>query len=434
MGIETISILLLAGFLLFLAAGVPMAFACGMLGVSLAYLKFGLPGLGLLMQRIYALCTEYVLISVPMFILMASLMERSGIAKDMYDALDAWLRRVRGGVGVVTMVMAIIMAAMSGIIGGEIVLLGLVALPQMLRLGYDKRLAMGSVCAGGSLGTMIPPSIVLIVYGLITDTPISSLFTAAIVPGLMLGGIYIAYILIRVRLNPALAPLVEEAGPPLTLGRKLAASKGLLGPILLVVVVLGSIYGGITSITEAATMGVVGVLALIVLRGEFRIELLREAFEQTFRSVGILLWVTFGASTLIGAYTLAGGPRWIGSLITGLDIAPILIVLLMMLVFLFLGAFMDWIGIALLCMPIFVPIIKQLGYDPIWFGILFCINMQVSFLSPPFGPAAFYLKSVAPPDVELTEIFKSFGPFVAMQILVLATILLFPDLALWLVR
>jgi len=434
MGIETISILLLAGFLLFLAAGVPMAFACGMLGVSLAYLKFGVPGLGLLMQRIYALCTEYVLISVPMFILMASLMERSGIAKDMYDALDAWLRRVRGGVGVVTMIMAIIMAAMSGIIGGEIVLLGLVALPQMLRLGYDKRLAMGSVCAGGSLGTMIPPSIVLIVYGLVTDTPISSLFTAAIVPGLLLGGIYIAYILIRVRLNPALAPLVEDAGPALTLGQKLAASKGLVGPILLVVVVLGSIYGGITSITEAATMGVVGVLALIVLRGEFRVPLLREAFEQTFRSVGILLWVTFGASTLIGAYTLAGGPRWIGSLITGLEVAPTVIVLLMMLVFLFLGAFMDWIGIALLCMPIFVPIIKQLGYDPIWFGILFCINMQVSFLSPPFGPAAFYLKSVAPPDTELVEIFKSFGPFVVMQILVLALVLLFPELALWLVR
>ena len=434
MGIETISILLLAGFLLFLAAGVPMAFACGMLGVSLAYLKFGVPGLGLLMQRIYALCTEYVLISVPMFILMASLMERSGIAKDMYDALDAWLRRVRGGVGVVTMIMAIIMAAMSGIIGGEIVLLGLVALPQMLRLGYDKRLAMGAVCAGGSLGTMIPPSIVLIVYGLVTDTPISSLFTAAIVPGLLLGGIYIAYILIRVRLNPALAPLVEDTGPPLGLGQKLAASKGLVGPILLVVVVLGSIYGGITSITEAATMGVVGVLALIVLRGEFRVALLREAFEQTFRSVGILLWVTFGASTLIGAYTLAGGPRWIGSLITGLDVAPIAIVLLMMLVFLFLGAFMDWIGIALLCMPIFVPIIKQLGYDPIWFGILFCINMQVSFLSPPFGPAAFYLKSVAPPDTELVEIFKSFGPFVVMQILVLALVLLFPELALWLVR
>lgn len=434
MGIETISILLLAGFLLFLAAGVPMAFACGMLGVSLAYLKFGVPGLGLLMQRIYALCTEYVLISVPMFILMASLMERSGIAKDMYDALDAWLRRVRGGVGVVTMIMAIIMAAMSGIIGGEIVLLGLVALPQMLRLGYDKRLAMGAVCAGGSLGTMIPPSIVLIVYGLVTDTPISSLFTAAIVPGLLLGGIYITYILLRVRLNPSLAPLVEDAGPPLGLGRKLAASKGLLGPILLVVVVLGSIYGGITSITEAATMGVVGVLALIVLRGEFRVALLREAFEQTFRSVGILLWVTFGASTLIGAYTLAGGPRWIGSLITGLEIAPILIVLLMMLVFLFLGAFMDWIGIALLCMPIFVPIIKQLGYDPIWFGILFCINMQVSFLSPPFGPAAFYLKSVAPPDTELVEIFKSFGPFVVMQVLVLALVLSFPGLALWLVR
>ena len=434
MGIETISILLLLGFLLFLACGVPMAFACGMLGVTLAWLKFGVPGLGLLMQRIYALCTEYVLVSVPMFIMMASLMERSGIARDMYDALNVWLRNVRGGVAVVTMVMAIIMAAMSGIIGGEIVLLGLVALPQMLRLGYDKNLAIGTVCGGGSLGTMIPPSIVLIVYGLITDTPISTLFTAAIVPGLLLGGVYILYILVRVRLNPAMAPLPVDAGTQLGLKEKLAASKGLLGPLAIVVVVLGSIYGGITSITEAATMGVVGVLALIVLRGEFQPALLRESFEQTFRSVGILLWVTFGASTLIGAYTLAGGPSYIGRLITGLELPPLAIIALMMLVFLFLGAFMDWIGIALLCMPIFVPIIKQLGYDPIWFGILFCINMQVSFLSPPFGPAAFYLKSVAPPDITLVQIFRSFGPFVVMQVAVLVAVLLIPDLALWLVR
>lgn len=173
MGIETISILLLLGFLLFLACGVPMAFACGMLGVTLAWFKFGVPGLGLLMQRIYALCTEYVLVSVPMFIMMASLMERSGIARDMYDALNVWLRNVRGGIAVVTMVMAIIMAAMSGIIGGEIVLLGLVALPQMLRLGYDKNLAIGTVCGGGSLGTMIPPSIVLVFYGLTANVSIS---------------------------------------------------------------------------------------------------------------------------------------------------------------------------------------------------------------------------------------------------------------------
>ena len=429
MDIATISLLLLVGILVLIALGVPLAFTTGMLGVLLVYYKFGIPGLGLVMQRMYGLATEYVIIAVPLFILMASLLERSGIARDMYDALNVWLSRMRGGVAVVTMVMAIIMAAMSGIIGGEIVLLGLVALPQMLRLGYDQNLSIGTVCAGGSLGTMIPPSIVLIVYGLITETSVHSLFIAAVIPGLMMGGIYIAYIVVRTWLNPALAPETGSAGAGLGLLERLRRTWGVLPPLALVVVVLGSIYGGITSITEAAGIGCVGALAIIAARRELNLTMLLEALTQTFRAVGTIIWVTFGATILAGAYNLAGGSTYVANLIIGLELPPLGVILLMMLIFLLLGMFMDWVGIVLLAMPVFLPIVTKLGYDPVWFGILFCINMQVSFLSPPFGPAAFYLKSVAPPEISLVDIYKSFGPFICLQLLVLALVLFFPWLA-----
>jgi len=428
MDVATLSLLLLVGILFLLAVGVPLGFATGVLAVLIAYLNFGVPGLGLLMQRMYGLTTEYVIISVPLFILMASLLERSGIARDMYDALNVWLARVRGGVAIVTTVMAVIMAAMSGIIGGEIVLLGLVALPQMLRLGYDRKLAIGTICAGGSLGTMIPPSIVLIVYGLVTETSISQLFIAAIVPGLMLGGIYIIYIIIRTRLDPSLAPLGDTDAADLPLLEKFKRTTGLVPPILLVFAVLGSIYGGVTSITEAAGIGCLGALAIIAARRELTFGLFYEALTQTFRSVGTIIWVTFGATMLAGAYNLSGGPTYVANAIVGLELPPIGVILAMMAIFILLGMFMDWIGIVLLAMPVFMPIVTKLGYDPIWFGILFCINMQVSFLSPPFGPAAFYLKSVCPPDIDIIEIYRSFWPFIGLQLIVLFLVLFFPQL------
>jgi tripartite ATP-independent transporter DctM subunit len=429
MDIATLSLLLLVGILVLIALGVPLAFTTGMLGVLLVYFKFGIPGLGLVMQRMYGLATEYVIIAVPLFILMASLLERSGVARAMYDALAVWLSRLRGGVAVVTTVMAIIMAAMSGIIGGEIVLLGLVALPQMLRLGYNQNLSIGTVCAGGSLGTMIPPSIVLIVYGLITETSIHSLFIAAVIPGLLLGAIYIFYIIVRTHLDPSLAPEVAHEAEGFSFAEKLRHTWGVLPPLGLVVVVLGSIYGGITSITEAAGIGVVGALAIIAARRELNRKMLLESITQTFRAVGTIIWVTFGATILAGAYNLSGGPTYVANLIIGFELPPLGVIFLMMLIFILLGMFMDWIGIVLLAMPVFLPIVTKLGYDPIWFGILFCLNMQVSFLSPPFGPAAFYLKSVAPPEISLIDIYRSFGPFVCLQLLVLMLVLFFPWLA-----
>lgn len=347
----------------------------------------------------------------------------------MYDALNVLLRRVRGGIAVITAIMAIIMAAMSGIIGGEIVLLGLIALPQMLRLRYDQNLAIGVICASGSLGSMIPPSIVLIIYGLVTSTSIHNLFIAAVVPGLLLGALYIVYILVRVNLNPSLAPPDPNVPEDMPLKEKLRHLRGVIPPLLLVVVVLGSIYGGVTGITEAAGMGVFGVLTIIYFRGELTLKLFTDALRRTFKSTGMIVWIMFGATVLAGAYTLSGGPTYVANAIIGLDVPPIYILLTMMLIFLFMGMFLDWVGIVLLTMPVFLPIVLQLGYDPIWFGILFCINMQVSFLSPPFGGAAFYLKSVAPPHIRLIDIYRSFLPFMGIQIFVLLLVLFFPGIA-----
>ena len=536
MDIGTISLVLLLGLMLLLAIGMPLGMASAILAVLVLVMKFepmllldpttfgdglltrkfGTGPLNILAQKIYGLLTDYVLISVPLFIFMAALLERSGIAKDMYASLNVWLSSARGGIAIVTSIMAVIMAAMSGIIGGEVVLLGLIALPQMLKLGYNQNLAIGTICASGSLGTMIPPSIVLIIFGLITETSIKALFTAAFLPGFMLASFFIVYIIIRTQLNPDQAPLPEpqpgdpqgaekwklfgafmsiivagfstalllrvlfftvtgqnvyEEGVDLIaygtadyipwFGAYTAISlaliffafglerakigwemgKGLVAPIVVIGVVLGSIYGGISGITEAAGMGVVAVLIIAVFRGEASFDLVWESLMRTLKSTGTIIWVTIGAAALAGAYTIAGGPQYVADLIVGLDVPTMGILLLMMVILLFMGAFMDWVGIVLLIIPVFLPIVQRLPieeigligelqpkYLAVWFGVLFCMNMQVSFLSPPFGPAAFYLKSVAPAHISLTDIFKGFLPFIGIQILALTVLLIWPPI------
>ena len=425
MDIGTLSLIVIFGLLVLIAIGVPLGFASGFMAAVIVFVNIGEHAMGILLSRYYSLVVTYSFLSVPLFIFMASLLERSNIARDLYDALNAWLRKTRGGVGVVTAIMATIMAAMSGIIGGEIVLLGLIALPQMLRLKYDQVMSIGIICASGSLGTMIPPSIVLIIYGLTTQTSITMLFQEAIVPGLMISGLIITYILVRTRLQPHLAPLSDE--PSLTLKEKMSYLPGLLPPIGIVVIVLGSIYSGITGITEAAGMGVVATLIIIFFRRELTWFLFKDALVRTFKASGTILTITFGATTLAGAYSLAGGPTYVAETILAYDLKPMYLIFMMQIMFLILGAFMDWVGIVLLAMPVFLPIVLALGFDPIWFGILFCVNMQVSFLSPPFGPAAFYLKSVTPPHISLTDIFRGFGPFIVIQLIVLACVMFFPE-------
>jgi len=429
LGIEAGTGLLFALLLLLLLTGIPLAFVTLLVTLIFALGWFGPNVVPLITSRVYTFVSSFVFVSVPMFVLMAAILDRSGIARDLFEAMRLVGGRIRGGVAVQTIFVAVILAAMSGIIGGEVVLLGLIALPQMLAQGYDRKLAIGVVCAGGSLGTMVPPSIVLIIYGLTANVSIGDLFTAAFVPGFMLALLYVAYVLIRAWLTPGDVPPAVTARVPRA--EKLRLLKGLFLPILVVIMVLGSIYGGIASVTEASAVGVAGVLISTVIRGEFTWGLLRGAAMQTLQTVGMIVWIGIGASALVGVFNLMGGINFVSELITGISDNPTIIILFMMAILFVLGMFLDWVGIALLTMPIFVPIIVSLGYDPVWFGVLFAMNMQVSFLSPPFGPAAFYLKSVTPPDISLGEIFRALLPFIGLQILAVGLLILFPALAIY---
>ena len=425
-GIETATLVMFAVLMLLLLTGMPLAFVT-LLVALIFLLGWGGPrDVALLGFRIFSFVNSFVFVSVPMFVLMAAILDRSGIARDLFDAMRMVGGRLRGGVAIQTLVVAVILAAMSGIIGGEVVLLGVIALPQMLRLGYDRRLAIGVCCAGGALGTMVPPSIVLIIYGLSANVSIGELFTAAFLPGLMLASFYVAYVLVRAYANHDLAPIPETGSIPRA--EKLRLLKGVFLPVLVVIFVLGSIYGGVASVTEASAVGVLGVTLSTMIRGEFSWSLIMGAAKQTLATVGMIVWIGIGATALVGVFNWMGGLRFVQGLITGISEDPTVIILFMMLVLFVLGMFLDWVGIALLTVPIFVPIITQLGYDPIWFGVLFAMNMQVSFLSPPFGPAAFYLKSVAPPDISLGEIFVSLLPFIALQILAVGVLVAFPEI------
>ena len=430
LGIGGGSVAMFGMLLVLLLTGMPLAFVTILVALIFALGWFGPMAVPIVTTRVYSFIMQYVFVSIPMFVLMASILDRSGIARDLFDAMRLVGGRIRGGVGVQTLLVAVVLAAMSGIIGGEIVLLGLLALPQMLRLGYDRRLAIGIVCAGGALGTMIPPSIVLIIYGLSASVSIAELFTASFLPGLLLAALYATYVLAIGYFRPEMAPVPTQQ-EQMPFADKLKLLKGLFLPLLVVVFVLGSSYGGIASVTEASAIGVVGVILSTVLRGEFSMKVMLDASMQTLRTCGMIVWIGIGATALIGVYNLMGGINFIKELLLGVSDTPIVIILVMMLILAVLGMFLDWVGIALLTIPIFAPIVKELGYDPVWFGVLFALNMQISFLSPPFGPAAFYLKSVAPPDISLGTIFRSLLPFIGLQAVALVLVLLFPSLALW---
>ena len=430
LGIGYGSLLMLVSMILLLLTGMQLAMVTGLVALVFAIGWFGIDALPLVTSRLYSFVGGYVFLAVPMFVLMAALLDRSGIARDLFDAMKVLGRKVRGGVAVQTLVVAVILASMSGVIGGETVLLGILALPQMLRLGYNRKLAIGTTCAGGALGTMLPPSIVLIIYGLTASVSIGDLFKSAFLPALILAAAYMIYVLVICRLHPEYAPLPTEE--ELAQENDINYFKALFFPVLSVAVVLGSIYTGIASVTEASALGVVGIFISAWIRGELSFEMLKDSAKATMSTCGMIIWIGIGATALVGVYNLMGGIDFVEETILALSGGSVMgTILIMMVILLVLGMFLDWVGVALLTMPIFVPIITNLGLDPVWFGVVFCLNMQVSFLSPPFGPAAFYLKSVAPKDISLGEIFSSLLPFIALQVSVLALVIIFPELAIW---
>lgn len=432
MGIELITLAIIVALFTLMAIGVPLGASTLLISVATAYLSFGTNGFILVSSAVTKVMDKHALIAVPFFVFMANIMERSGVAKELFNSMAILGGKMRGGVAVQTCLVAVILAAMSGIVGGEIVLLGLIALPQLFRLGYDRKLSIGVLCASGSLATLIPPSIVLIVYGAEANVSIKDLFTAGVMPGILLASLYITYVLIRVRLNPAMGPVYDAPEAEMPFIKRLSYLKGLILPFFLIFGVLGSIYGGVATVTEAAAIGAVGALIVAAARRELTLQGIREALWATTLTTGSILWLIIGAVSLVGIYNILGGTRFLGGLLTALDIAPIVVILIMMAIIFFLGTFLEWIAIVFITVPVFAPVVVQLGYDPVWFGILFAMNIQIYMLSPPFGPACFYLKSVAPKDVTLQEIFLAVLPFIGLQMIGLALVITFPQIALWL--
>jgi tripartite ATP-independent transporter DctM subunit len=433
-GIEVLSLALVASFVALLLAGIPLAFGTGAIAVLFAYIQFGEPGLSLIVSRVFTLLGNSVLVSVPLFIFMACILERAGIAEAIFRAVYVWAGRLRGGLGVAVIISCALMAAMVGVIGAEIVTMGVVALPAMLSRGYSKNLALGSICAGGGLATLIPPSVVLIMYGLTAGVSVGQLYMAGVIPGLMLASLYILYIVARAYWRPEEAPIPSDAELRMPLVQKLRLAKELVLPGFVAFSVLGSLYMGWATPTEAAAVGVVGALIAAAVNRRLTLEGIKGAVIDTTKVTTMLYWLFFGSSALIGVYTLAGGTRLIQDAMANLPVEPIVVILLMQVIWIVLGGFIDWIGILLLTVPIFGPVAATLGFDLVWLGVLFCMNMQISYISPPFGPAAFYLKGVTPPDITLTDIFRSVWPYLGLQILALLIVIFIPEIALWLPR
>lgn len=430
LGLVTLGII--GTMIVLLLLGVPFAFTTGLIAVALCLLAFGPDSLSLLGSRTYSFLDSYTLVSVPLFILMASLLERSGVARDLYQAVFVWSGRRPGGVGVASIGVAVVIGAAIGVSGGEMVLLGLVALPQLLRLGYDRKLSCGLICAGGALGTLIPPSLVLVFFGLTANVSVADLFTASAMPGLMLAAMYAGYVYLRCQLDPSLGPAPPASETDRPLREKLAQLRSIALPVAVAFSVLGSIYLGLASVTESAALGVVGTLLAVALRRELAVRLVLDALRQTAAACGTVLWLVLGTNALIGIYNVMGGIDYATSALQNLPLDPFGVLLLMLALWVVLGFFIDWIGILLLTAPVFVPTATALGYDPIWFGTLFNFCMMIGYMTPPFAPAAFFLKGIAPPQITLEIIYASVWPFIGMQFVGLALVITFPAIATWL--
>ncbi|HIJ40987.1 MAG TPA: TRAP transporter large permease subunit [Deltaproteobacteria bacterium] len=431
MSIEWITILMFGSLFFLLGLGLPVAFACGSVGVIFTAFLQGAAAVNIVPTRIFGLMTNYLLAAIPLFIFMACILERSGIIEDLYELVYQWFGVLKGGVASATIVACTLLAAMVGVIGASEVTMGVIALPQMLKRQYNKFIACGSILAGGTLGILIPPSVMLIVYGLVDNSSIGRLYAGAILPGFMLAGMFILYVTIRCYIKPSLGPPIpiEERLP---LPKKLRLLVRVIAPGILIFLVLGTIFTGIAAPTEAAGVGAAGAIILTLIQRKLTWKGLVQAAESTLKSSAMVMWTIFGANVFVGLYVMVGGGRFVTDLLLGSGLGPWGILIIMQFILIFLGCFIDWVGIIMLCVPIFGPIVRQLGFDPVWFGVLFATNLQISFLSPPFGYALFYLKGVAPPEISTTDIWRSSVPFIGIQVLGVVLVMVFPQIILYL--
>ncbi len=431
---ELLTVLMFAGLLVGLLMGHPLAFVLGGLALIFAYLGPGPQVFGIIINRIYSQMDNYILIAVPMFILMARLLSDSGVTENMFHALRLMLGRVRGGLLFATIAISVVLAATTGVIGASMTVMGVLALPSMVKYGYQKELSTGVIAAGGSLGILIPPSIMLVILGSYAQISVGQLFAAALGPGLLLAGLYALYCGVLTFFRPDLGPPVSED----ELGQTNRAEilklviKMAFPPIVLVIGVMGSIFAGWATTTEAASVGAFLTFLMVIAYGKFSWSMLQDAVSATARTTSMVLFVIVGATAFTGVFVAIGGTRIVSGYLDGLGLGPWGVFFLMMLIVFLLGMFLDWLGIVLICLPIFLPIATANGFEPLWFVMMTAIVLQTSFLTPPFGYALFYLEGVAPPGVTLGHIYRGVIPFIILIIIGSGLCIIFPQIITWL--
>jgi tripartite ATP-independent transporter DctM subunit len=432
MSIEITTLALFATFIILLITGLPIAWVMGATASIFILILFSPAVMNMTVTRIYILSSNYALIAVPLFIFMGTILQKSGVTEKLFQAVYIWFGKIKGGLAITTVIACTIMGALVGVVGAEVVTFGIIALPAMLQRNYDKNIALGCISAGGGLASLIPPSVVFILYGMVCGVSIGELYIAGVIPGLLLATCFIIYIAVRCLINPNLGPPAPLEERDIPLKRKMVLLKGLFLPAMIIALVLGTIYTGIATATEAGGLGCIGALLSASINKRLTLKGVQDSLYTTALVSGMIVWLLFGSQAIIGVFTLAGGTEFVKNALISLDLGKWGTLIVMQIILIFLGCLIDWIGILMLTMPLFLPILKVFNVDLVWFGVLFCMNMQISYISPPFGPAAFYLKSVAPKDITLDDIFKSIWPFMVCVVFVLALILIFPQLSLWL--
>jgi tripartite ATP-independent transporter DctM subunit len=432
---ETATILMFGGVILGILLGYPLAFSLSGVSMIMGLLFGGTGVFDMFYLRLYGIITEYVFLAFPLFVFMGIMVERSGVTEKLFGSLYLLLGGLRGGLAIATLLLGVVVAASVGVIGASVVMLGLIALPAMVSRKYNKSMASGTICAGGTLGILIPPSVMLVVYGPTANISVGELFMGAFLPGFLLASLYIAYIIIRCALIPEDGPAMAREERTVPLGQKMSLLfTSLLPPVVLILAVLGTIFFGIAAPTEAAAMGALGAMLLALGYGKLNLGNMWETTFQTMHTTSMALFIAIGANMFTGMFLSLGCGDVLTNLITGLPLGKWGIFAFIMIILFILGMFIDWIGIVLVMVPLVTPIGDALGFDRLWFAMMVVVNLQLSFLSPPFAYAIFFLRGIIPDSlgIDTNTIIRGVLPFMALIAVGLTLMVLFPDIILWL--
>jgi len=431
MSIELVTILLFGSVFFLFAIGCPISFALIIVGIVFGVSLWGPAHLYMVASSLYGATTSQILVAIPLFILMGNVLANTGIAAKLFKALYFWSGPIRGGLAMGTEAICAIFAAMCGTSTAATITMGTIALPEMLKRKYDKNLAVGSVGSGGLLGILIPPSVIAIIYASVSGVSVGRLYFGMFIPGFLLAFLYVLYIGVRAYLQTEWAPSISKEQRP-SWKEKFVALKGVILPVLIVIAVLGGIYSGIITPTEAAGVGAICVFIAAAIDRSLSWQSLKQSLLATLRLTSMVVWLIMGVTVFTNVYNALGAPDLINRVISMLPGGGFGVIVLMQLSIFFLGMIMDDVAIILLCTPMYLPIVTSLGFDPLWFGILFMVNMQCAWLTPPYGFNLFYIRAITPPEISMGDIYRSVLPFICLQILCLLLVMFFPPLATWL--